>query len=78
MNENALRGKIVECGFNIDSFCKEAGFARSTFDRKLTGQSEFTRDEIYKIIDVLHLTDDDIRRIFFAKCVAENSNSKGE
>ena len=74
MNENALRGKIVECGFSIDSFCKEIGFVRSTFDRKLSGQNQFLRDEIERIIIVLNLSDDDIRRIFFPKCVAIYSN----
>lgn len=72
MKENLLRAKIVEKGFNIDSFCKEAGFVRSTFDRKLTGQTEFDRSEIQKIIDVLELTNDEIRNIFFARVVAEN------
>ena len=70
MNANLLRGKIVERGFNVDSFCKETGFARSTFDRKLSGQSEFNRDEIEKIIIVLELTDDEIRAIFFPNLVA--------
>ena len=72
MKENLRRAKIVEKGFNIDSFCKEVGFVRSTFDRKLTGQNEFDRSEIQKIVDVLELTDDEIRNIFFARVVAEN------
>lgn len=75
MKENLLRAKIVEKGFNIDSFCKVAGFVRSTFDRKLTGQTEFDRSEIEKIIDVLELSDDEIRNIFFPNYVAKNSNS---
>jgi hypothetical protein len=69
-----LRAKIIERGFTVDSFCKEAGFVRSTFDRKLTGQTEFTRDEIETIIVVLNLTDDELRNIFFPKFVAEICN----
>lgn len=75
MNVNLLRGKIVEKGFNIDSFCKATGFVRSTFDRKMSGQSEFTRDEIAIIIDTLNLTDDEIRAIFFPNSVAKNCNN---
>lgn len=74
MKENLLRAKIVEKGFNIDTFCKASGFVRSTFDRKLTGQTEFDRNDIQKIIEVLELSDEEIRNIFFPKYVAENSN----
>lgn len=74
MKENLLRAKIVERGHNVETFCKDAGFARSTFDRKLTGQNEFDRSEIEKIASVLHLSDDEICNIFFPNLVAKNSN----
>ena len=74
MKENLLRAKIVEKGFNVDSFCKAAGFVRSTFDRKLTGQFEFDREEIERIATALGLTDGEICNIFFSNLVAENSN----
>jgi hypothetical protein len=70
MNVNALKGKIVERGFTIESFCAAAGFVRSTFDRKLNGQSVFDLGEIWKIINVLHLTFEETRIIFFAELVA--------
>lgn len=77
MNKAKLRGKIFECGFNIDSFCRVAGFARSTFDRKMDPDTNvpFTRDEIERIIEILNLSDDEIRLIFFPNLVAENSNN---
>lgn len=75
MRENLLRAKIVERGFTVESFCVAAGFNRSTFDRKLTGQNEFTRAEIEKIIIVLCLTDEEVRRIFFPNLVAEKCDS---
>jgi len=75
MKENLLRGKIVEKGFNIENFCREAGFVRSTFDRKLNGQTEFDRAEIDTIINVLNLSDEELRNIFFTKVVAKNSNN---
>ena len=67
MRANALRGKIVEKGMTIGEFCEEAKFVRSTFDRKMNGSSEFDRDEIERIIDVLGLTWDEARNIFFAE-----------
>ena len=66
MRANALKGKIVENGMTIGEFCDRAKFVRSTFDRKLSGASEFDRDEIERIIDVLSLTWDEARNIFFA------------
>ena len=75
MRENLLRAKIVEKGFTVESFCSAAGFNRSTFDRKLTGQNEFTRAEIEKIIVVLCLSDEEIRKIFFPNLVAEKCDS---
>lgn len=70
MKANALKAKIVERDMNIDSFCKAAGFVRSTFSRKLKGESEFTRDEMEKIMVVLNLSSDEMRNIFFTECVA--------
>ena len=65
MRANVLRGKIVERGMTIGEFCERANFVRSTFDRKLCGSSEFDREEIERIIDVLSLTWDETRFIFF-------------
>lgn len=67
MRANVLKGKIVERGMTIGEFCDMAKFVRSTFDRKLSGTSEFDRDEIERIMDVLDLTWDETRNIFFAE-----------
>ena len=65
MNANELKGKITAKGMTVQAFCDRFGFVRSTFDRKLNGPGEFNRDEIERIIDVLNLTWDEARRIFF-------------
>lgn len=70
MKSNALRGKIVERGMTIGEFCNRAGFVRSTFDRKLSGISEFDRDEIERIARELDLTAEETCNIFFADIVA--------
>ena len=69
MNANELRGKITAKGLNVQTFCDQFGFVRSTFDRKLNGTSEFNRDEIEKIIEALDLTWDDAITIFFTNQV---------
>ena len=70
MNADKIRGKIAENRMSISDFCTAAGFVRSTFDRKMNGESEFNRNEIERIINVLHLTDDETRSIFFENVVA--------
>ena len=70
MKPNSLKAKIIENGMTINSFCKAAGFVRSTFDRKLKGESEFNRDELEKIMVILNLTSDEMRSIFFTDLVA--------
>lgn len=70
MNADKIRGKIAENRMTVSSFCSAAGFNRSTFDRKMRGESEFDRAEIERIISILHLTDDETRIIFFEDVVA--------
>lgn len=75
MNENLLRAKIVEKGFNIGTFCRAAGFVRSTFERKLFGVSQFDLADINRIVETLDLTDEEIMGIFFARLGAKSSNT---
>ena len=70
MNADKIRGKIAESRMSIAEFCKNAGFVRSTFDRKMRGEVEFDRAEIEKIVSILHLSDDEMRIIFFEDIVA--------
>lgn len=70
MNADKLKGEIVGRGMNIGSFCDKCGFVRCTFDRKLNGQSEFTRSEIESIAKALGLNLEQIRNIFFTNIVA--------
>jgi hypothetical protein len=70
MNADKIRGKIVENRMSIGEFCKVAGFNRATFDRKMSGRSEFTRGEIERISSVLNLTDEEMCTIFFENVVA--------
>ena len=65
MKANELKGKIVASGMTIGEFCEKNGFVRSTFDRKLSGQSEFDRGEIERIICALGLSLEETRNIFF-------------
>lgn len=70
MKRNVLRGKIVEkCG-TIQEFCDRANFVRSTFDRKLSGETDFTIGDVRRIVNALDLTEQELCNIFFADEVA--------
>ncbi len=64
-NENKLRGKMAEKRYSVNDLAKALGINYSTFYRKSIGKSEFTRSEIQRIADILHLSIQDIQDIFF-------------
>ena len=66
MDVNELKAKIVKQGMNIGEFCDKCGFVRSTFDRKMSGKSDFDLEDINIIIDALGLTIEEMCNIFFA------------
>lgn len=66
MRANLLRGKIAEHGMTIGKFCESADFNRSTFDRKMSGESEFNLGEMKRIRNELQLTAEETCNIFFA------------
>lgn len=67
INSNKLKGKIVECGLNVETLAKEVGVEASTIYRKMNGETEFTIGEAGKIAKILGLNDDDLTAIFFAQ-----------
>lgn len=70
MNRNELRGRIIAKGYTIDEFCKAIHMTRVTFDRRMSGKSEFDRGEIVEIVRVLELTMEEMLSIFFDDVVA--------
>lgn len=66
MNVSLLEYEMKQNGYNKkDEFGKALGISKSAFYRKTHGLSEFTRDEIEKIIAILNLSEEKIRLIFF-------------
>lgn len=64
MNKTLLEEKMREKGKSITDMCRMLGISRSAFYRKRNGLSEFTQNEIRKIVDFLEL--DSPMDIFFA------------
>lgn len=68
MNTELLYKKMDDQGITIGSMCQRLKISRSAFYRKARGITEFTRDEIEKICDILHL--DSPVEVFFAQKVS--------
>lgn len=70
MNINKLNGRMVEMNVTNAQLAEALGIDGATLYRKKAGTSDFYRKEIQKIKDVLKLSDDDVRVIFFDQNVA--------
>lgn len=62
VNRQALKGKIVEQGYNLSSFADAIEMPRATFARRMK-KGVFGSDEIEKMIKILDI--DDPMPIFF-------------
>ena len=70
MNNNLLKGKIIEKGLSLKEFSAQTGIKKAALYRKLSGKTEFSRLEIEKMIDVLNLSPIQIGNIFFSEKVS--------
>lgn len=68
MNVQALKRKILDCGYNIVEFSDKVSIDRSTFYRRLEKDgNSFTIEEALRIKDVLSLTDAETYSIFLSE-----------
>ena len=67
---NLFKAKLAENDMNIKRLSDILGINEATLYRKMTGTSDFTRNEIQTIKLVLRLSIDDVENIFFAKGLA--------
>lgn len=70
MDKYKLEYFIRARNLNQTSFCKSLGISKTAYYRKTNGKSDFTREEILKIADILDLSGDEILEIFFVQKVS--------
>lgn len=73
MNAILLKCQIILNNKNITEIAEELEISKSSFYRKLKGKSEFTRQEISKIIGLLNLNTDTAMKIFFNDKVSKKT-----
>ena len=57
---------MVEKGYSVEQIAQKLGINSVTVYRKLSGETEFTRNEIAMLKSILSLTIEEIDNIFFA------------
>ena len=65
MDHELLRYYIAIGGHELSEIQVGLGLSRSALFRKLSGVTEFKRNEIKYLIDKLNLTEDTVIKIFF-------------
>lgn len=70
MNINLLKSQIALRGKKITDIAKVLSISKSAIYRKLNGCSDFTRQEIAKIMEYLDINTDLAMKIFFDEKVS--------
>ena len=71
VNVNKLKGKMVECGFNIKTLSQETGIKEATMLRRFSSSGEdFSIKEADAIAKALGLNAEEVNAIFFSQFVA--------
>lgn len=65
LNVDKFKGKVVEKGFTLGTFCDAVDIPRTTLYRRLTkGGDDFTIGEVKKIVNGLNLSNTEAIEIF--------------
>ncbi|WP_010293560.1 DUF739 family protein [Clostridium senegalense] len=67
MDVNKLKGRMVEKSYTQKNMAKELGITQQALNAKLNKRSQFTLDEVVKIVNILEI--DNPIEIFFAGCI---------
>lgn len=70
MNSLKLKAEMVLKGKSVDDICAAAGFSRTAYFRKISGETEFKQAEINAIAHLLSLDIQKVGDIFFEEVVS--------
>ncbi|WP_045517658.1 transcriptional regulator [Clostridium sporogenes] len=73
MNVALLKSQIILNNKKIPEIAEDLKISKSAFYRKLRGDSEFTRQEISKLITLLNLNIETAMEIFFSAKVSNKT-----
>lgn len=65
--KNLMKAKMVQLGVSTKQVAEIMGCSLGSFYRKMNGESEFTREEIYRFCKECGLSERELIYIFFGK-----------
>lgn len=65
-NENKLRGRMAEMGYNLTSLSEAISISRPALRKRLANTSDFRVSEIERVCDVLQIPKKDVSVYFFS------------
>lgn len=74
MNLSYLNDRIILSRIPITAIADEMGISRQTLYLKMKGEREFKSSEVYKLCEILRLTDEEKTLVFFADRVDKSVN----
>ena len=77
MQRNRLKAALSLRGVSVDDLCFDIGMSRSAWYRKVSGDSEFTREEVARIARRLSLTREEFIAVFFDDIVSNERQQGG-
>ena len=60
-----LKGKIIAEGYDLKSAAKEINISYTAFRNKLKGNTAFSIDEVYDLVELLNIEKEEIVEYFF-------------
>ena len=69
MQKKKLKATLTLREVSVEDLCSDIGMSRSAWYRKVSGGSEFTREEIAQIAMRLNLSEKEVVDIFFDEIV---------
>lgn len=64
INSAKLKGAIYSEGYSMKTAAEAIGIEYTLFTRKVAGRSPFSAEQLLKVCDLLHLSQEDARDIF--------------
>ena len=74
-NRQLFRAKVIAVGFTLERIAIEIGINPATLNRKMSGDSDFTRCEMQNIRRILMLDASEFEAIFFAPELTETQQN---
>ncbi len=69
-DQNKFKYFVIKNGTNLEKTAKAINVTYSTLRRKMTGESDFTREEVQTLRDYLQMSPSDVEEVFFAHKLA--------